>query len=98
MTYQEAKALVDDFSFVYKGKSISKEMLIECREVIHKALEKQIPKKLKDKEVSRFGLALLCPSCENQVAMIWESVLEKGKYKQSYCDNCGQALDWEDVK
>lgn len=47
MTYQEANALVDDFSFVYiyKGKSISKEVLIECREVIHKALEKQIPKK-----------------------------------------------------
>lgn len=45
MTYQEANALVDDFSFVYKGKSISKEALIECREIIHKALEKQIPKK-----------------------------------------------------
>lgn len=44
MTYQEANALVDDFSFVYKGKSISKEALIECREIIHKALEKQIPK------------------------------------------------------
>ena len=28
MTYQEANALVDDFSFVYKGKSISKEALI----------------------------------------------------------------------
>lgn len=42
MTIQEANALVDDFSFVYKGKSISKEMLIECREVIHKALEKQM--------------------------------------------------------
>ena len=44
MTAQEANALVDDFSFVYNGKSISKEALIECREVIHKALEKQIPK------------------------------------------------------
>ena len=35
MTYQEANALVDDFSFVYKGKSISKEALIECREIIN---------------------------------------------------------------
>lgn len=45
MTYQEANAFVDDFSFVYKGKSIPKEALIECREVIHKACEKQIPRK-----------------------------------------------------
>ena len=40
MTYQEANALVDDFSFVYKGESVSKEALIECREIIHTALEK----------------------------------------------------------
>lgn len=61
-----------------------------------KALEKQIPKKLKTIEVGHFGLVLLCPSCENEIAMIWESVLQKGKYKQNYCDNCGQALDWSD--
>ena len=97
MTNQEANALVDDFSFVYKGKSISKKMLIECRKVIHKALEKQIPKKLKVEKVGRFGLAFICPSCESQVAMIWDSVLQ-GKYEQDYCDNCGQALDWEGVK
>lgn len=96
MTYQEANALVDDFSFVYKGKSIPKEALIECREVIHKACEKQIPKKLKIIEVGRFGLVLLCPSCENEIAMIWKSVLQKGKYKQNYCDKCGQALDWSE--
>lgn len=29
MTYQEANALVDDFSFIYKGKSISKEIHID---------------------------------------------------------------------
>lgn len=51
MTYQEANALVDDFSFVYKGKSISKEVLIECREVIHKALEKKIPEKPIEKKL-----------------------------------------------
>lgn len=72
-------------------------MLIECREVIHKALEKQTPKKLKVEKVGRFGLAFLCPSCESQVVMIWDSILQ-GKYKQNHCDNCGQALDWEDVK
>lgn len=96
MTYQEANALVDDFSFVYKGKSIPKEALIECREVIHNALEKEIPKKLKTTEIGRFGLVFLCPSCENEIAMIWDSVLQKGEYKQKYCHYCGQALDWSD--
>ena len=70
----------------------------EALKMVENALEKQIPKKLKGKEVGRFGLALLCPSCENQVAMIWDSVLQKGKYKQNYCDNCGQALDWSEVE
>lgn len=59
MTYQEANALVDDFSFVYKGKSIPKEALIECREVIHKALEKQIPKKL-----NKILNKAVCPTCK----------------------------------
>ena len=62
-----------------------------------KALEKQIPKKLKTTEVGRFGLVFLCPSCENQIAMIWDSVLQKGKYKQKYCHYCGQALDWSEL-
>lgn len=98
MTYQEANALVDDFSFVYNGKSISKEMLIECREIIHKSIEKQIPKKPKTIKVGQFGLVLLCQSCENEIAMIYNSVWQKGKYKQKYCENCGQALDWNDLK
>lgn len=59
MTYQEANALVDDFSFIYKGKSIPKEALIECREVIHKALEKQIPKKL-----NKILNKVVCPTCK----------------------------------
>ena len=33
---------------------------------------------------------------QSEIAMIWDSVLQKGKYKQNYCDNCGQALDWSD--
>ena len=79
MTEREANALVDDFSFVYKGKSISKEMLIECREVIHKALEKQIPKKPNYPN----KLQIKCPVCGT-------SVLDG----QPYCDECGQAFDW----
>lgn len=68
----------------------------EEMDIAIEALEKQIPKKLKTTEVGRFGLVLLCPSCENNIAMIWDSVWQKGRYKQKYCDNCGQALDWSD--
>lgn len=85
MTYQEANALVDDFSFVYNGKSIPKEALIECREVIHKALEKQIPKnpiKLKD---NFYDFHLVCPSCKNGISDVWYT---------NYCHHCGQVLNW----
>lgn len=102
MTYQEANALVDDFSFVYKGKSISKEALIECREIIHKALEKQIPKKPITETVNR-GISVsgeydidfnyLCPNC-NTVVGDYET--DDAFYK--FCPDCGQVLDWSDIK
>lgn len=97
MTYQEANALVDDFSFVYKGKSISKEALIECREVIHKALEKQIPKKPTAHKVDVpkikvgngfFGKGTTvyrCPCCNELISRICDC-----------CYKCGQALDWSE--
>nr|DAG75323.1 MAG TPA: LysW biosynthesis protein LysW [Caudoviricetes sp.] len=90
MTYQEANALVDDFSFVYKGKSIPKEALIECREVIHKALKKQIPKKPLKQECDFFDFNLVCPECKNRIVNVWS----KREYKPNYCHYCGQALDW----
>lgn len=96
MTYQEANALVDDFSFVYKGKSISKEMLIECREVIHKALEKQIPKKpdlIGDGYDDNGNLVYdtwICPCCETQYELDYDD------YK--FCPECGQAIDCEVLK
>jgi hypothetical protein len=98
MTIQEANALVDDFSFVYKGKSISKEMLIECREVIHKALEKQIPKKPITETVNR-GISVsgeydidfnyLCPNCNTVVGDY-----ETGDVFYKFCPNCGQVIDF----
>lgn len=100
MTYQEANALVDDFSFIYKGKSISKEALIECREIIHKALEKQIPKKPITETVNR-GISVsgeydidfnyLCPNCNTVVGDY-----ETGDAFYKFCPDCGQALDWSE--
>lgn len=91
MTIQELQELHKIIDEKFNGKEKFKIIDLE------NALEKQIPKKLKGEKVGRFGLVLLCPSCENQVALIWDSVLQ-GKYKQKYCDKCGQALGWEDVK
>lgn len=92
MTIQEALEIIKN-EMPYESGVIN-----EALKMVEGAVGKQIPKKLKGKEVGRFGLALLCPSCENQVAMIYDSVLQKGKYKQNYCDNCGQALNWNDLK
>lgn len=92
MTIQEALEIIKN-EMPYESGVIN-----EALKMVEGALEKQIPKKLKNKEVGRFGLVLLCPNCENQVAMIWDSVLQKGKYKQSHCENCGQALDWSEAK
>lgn len=100
MTYQEANALVDDFSFVYKGNSISKEMLIECREVIHKVLEKQIPKKLliDNRNIHYVNYKdFICPCCKNCIASIIDGDFFGGR-KQKHCDECGQALDWSVLK
>lgn len=100
MTNQEANALVDDFSFVYKGKSISKEMLIECREVIHKALEKQIPKKpiINKENINNVNYKIyMCPCCKKQIIKKIDRDIFVGKIPY-YCDDCGQALDLEDVK
>ena len=49
-----------------------------------KALEKQIPKKVKT-ENGYFE----CPYCQTDIE------IDKGK---SYCVVCGQALDWSDTK
>ena len=95
MTYQEANARVDDFSFVYKGKSIPKEALIECREVIHKACEKQIPKKPKTYLVNMKHIDFLCPNCKKRIISKVDGEWLAGK-NQKFCDECGQALDWSE--
>ena len=52
----------------------------DCYKLIREALEKQIPKKLKDDGW------LYCPICGRDVLMD----------RFDYCPHCGQALDWSD--
>lgn len=57
-----------------------------------KALEKQIPKKVilgYDEHDS-----ICCPNCKRELmSMDWYD-----HWKCNYCEVCGQALDWSDVK
>ena len=56
----------------------------EAIDVAIKALEKQIPKKPKERDCIGFN-TLACPGCEMALYLY-----------EPYCDNCGQAIDWSD--
>lgn len=64
------------------------------------ALEKQIPKKPLEQKygfcdlVGFFYVRLVCPECKQPIAQY----SKKKEYKPRYCHNCGQALDWSDIK
>lgn len=64
MTLRELKEFHQIINDKFNGKGNFESIDIE------NALEKQIPKKLKTIVVGRFGFALLCPNCENEIAMI----------------------------
>jgi hypothetical protein len=68
------------------------------------ALEKQIPKKAIKKEYSEnngedyydYGYDFSCPCCDNSVGT-WSNEFEDWAYENlTYCNNCGQKLDWSD--
>lgn len=48
------------------------------------ALEKQIPKKPKERDCIGFD-TLACPECKMALYLY-----------EPYCDNCGQKIDWSD--
>lgn len=54
----------------------------ECYKTIINALEKQIPKKIAKYDV--------CPVCNNNQSTTWYYV------GSSYCEICGQKLDWNE--
>ena len=56
--------------------------LIDALEMAIKSLEKQIPKKPKERDCIGFN-TLVCPVCKDALYLY-----------EPYCDNCGQKLDW----
>lgn len=65
-----------------------------CRKLAIEALEKQIPKKPILKEYGFFGPYPFCSWCDN--ALI--NTRNDSWHKEKFCPNCGQALDWSDIK
>ena len=62
----------------------------EAAKLAIEAMEKQIPKKV-GTTTNRFNVTHYhCPRCECHAWIEYEN--------QSYCDNCGQALLWEDTE
>ena len=57
-------------------------MLQESVDFAIRALEKQIPKKPKERDCIGFN-TLVCPVCKGELYLY-----------EPYCDNCGQKLDW----
>ena len=67
--------------------------VVEARNMVIKALEKQIPKKPRNKKYSFYPHSTLlkskygeCPVCKTI------------QVDDEYCANCGQKLDWSDEK
>ena len=92
MIYKEANYMIDDITWSYGGKNITKDDIIECRETCHKALEKQIPKKA----ISTYKGHYKCPTCENYIDITDDDLYVYEIEPPKCCDECGQALDWGD--
>lgn len=92
MTYEEA--LHEISTKVYRNTD-DFEMTIskDCYKKIIDALEKQIPKK----HIENIYPWCICPNCGGSVYVkhIQEHI-QNGE--QTYCEHCGQALDWSDME
>lgn len=58
---------------------------IESVKVAIQALEKQMPKKPKERDCIGFD-TLSCPECKMALYLY-----------EPYCDNCGQNIDWSEI-
>lgn len=90
MTTKEALKLVEYMDIALALDVDSAEIKKEILQSIKEVAETQIPKKIKISEYEPFGFLYFCPNCGVNI--------ENRLYKQKHCHNCGQALDWEDVK
>ena len=108
MTESEAIKICNTIGFAAsfsnpKGISLNttKAELAEAMRMSIQALEKQIPKKPNKTIDSSWGTqkeAHTCPVCDyylTEVHFIAPQKIESNK-KITYCETCGQAIDWSD--
>ena len=106
---EKIKTLAEDYKMVLnEAKSMGCKnikalynILLEDMELIVQSLEKQIPKKPNKAIDSSWGVkkeAHTCPVCDyylTEVHFIEPQKIESNK-KITYCETCGQAIDWSD--
>lgn len=92
MTYEEAKGIFETLE-VQVPLGCSRDFQV-ARELAIEAIEKQTPKKVEWTEDYTWGKKTdqpVCPVCDYYLTM--QHFIE-GSKKISYCDSCGQAIDW----
>lgn len=94
MTYEEAiKVLTDTRVMILKGSGTD---LSKACSMAIEALEKQIPKKVEYGIDGSWGTEKeqpVCPVCDYFITQTY--FIGEGK-KVTYCDHCGQAIDWSE--
>lgn len=90
MTNQEA---IDLLRFAFP-KEITKPVTEEVISKAVKSLEKQIPKKWQYEMVNDYD-TYVCPCCKEYWYMYYGTPATN---EYNYCPNCGQRLDWSDIK
>ena len=84
MTESEAKVILES-EYKFHGEC---SVFGEALTTAINALEKQIPKKLKDYTQPQYGCIPVCGVCNG--------IMDLMQGDLNYCPNCGQAIDWSD--
>ena len=97
MTESEAKTILETEIVHHPECSISAEAL----DMAIQALEKQIPKKANKEISSSWGTKKevhTCPVCDCYLTEVYFIAPKESKIKEkiTYCEACGQAIDWRD--
>ena len=90
MTYEEAKQNISN-THIQFGRNNGKTVFNDSLSMAIKAIDKQIPQK----PLEVVYPWAMCPSCSGSVSL--ENVQEYlHNQETSYCEHCGQALDWNE--
>lgn len=83
------------------GGEMQSQVMHDAIDVAIQALEKQIPKKPNKTIDSSLGIKKeihVCPVCDCDLTEVYFIAPQESKIKEkiTYCEACGQAIDWSD--